>query len=150
MKITITAISEIQRARFYILKKQKKSWNSYIYIKPDIFQKSKTIPFTFCIKKSGHFMLHDFSWNFWSWHLYTKCMKFCVTWRFYIQKSRHFEISKTICVTFLHTKIMTLCVMQFFIEFLRLGGWGERHYYVQKTLHFVLQFYLIKKQYTLR
>ena len=50
MKITITALSEIQRARFYILKKQKKSWNSYIYIKPDIFQKARQFPLRFVLK----------------------------------------------------------------------------------------------------
>ena len=31
--------------------------------------------------------LRDFSWKFWSWHLYTKSMTLCVTWRFYIQNT---------------------------------------------------------------
>ena len=33
-------------------------------------------------------------------YIYTKSMKFCVTWRFYIQKFRHFEKSTTVSVTF--------------------------------------------------
>ena len=34
----------------------------------------------------------------------------------FIEKSRHFEKSKTICVTFLCTKILTICVTQFLAE----------------------------------
>ena len=56
--------------------------------------------------------------------------------RFYIQKSRHFAKSKTICVTFLYTKIWTLCVTQFFIEFLKLAEEGS--------------IFICKKQCTLR
>ena len=41
--------------------------------------------------------------------------------RFYILKSRHFPKSKNICVTFLYTKIQTLYVTLFFMNFLKLA-----------------------------
>ena len=43
---------------------------------------------------------------------------------FIFKKSRHFAKRKTICVTFICTKIQTLCVTQFFIEFLNLEEGG--------------------------
>ena len=39
---------------------------------------------------------------------------------FYIQKVCHFTNNKAICVTFIFTKIRTLCVIIFFIEVLKL------------------------------
>ena len=74
--------------------------------------------------KSATLYVTQFSWKCWSWHLYTKSTKLCGTWRFNIQKSRPFAKSKTICVTFLYTKILTLCVTQLFIEFLKLAEGG--------------------------
>ena len=67
---------------------------------------------------------------------------------FLYTKSQSFRKSKTICVTFLYTKIRTLCATRFFIEFLKLAEWGG-HFYVQETIHFALHFY-IKKSCTLR
>ena len=74
--------------------------------------------------------------------------------RFYIQKARHFVKSKTISVTFLYTKIWTLCVTQFFIEFLKLAVGGGHFYmqknalcitfYMQRTIHLALRFYIEK------
>ena len=52
----------------------------------------------------------------------------------YIQKARHFSKSKTICVTFLFTKIQTLCVMRFFMKYLKL-----EFIYIQKAWHFALR-----------
>ena len=124
MKIRMTAISERQRARFYIYKKQIKLLNVFIYKNGDTFQKAVQFPFCFYIQKARHFTLSDISWNFWSWHLITKSMTLCVTGRFYIQKARYFAKSKTICVTFLCSKIRTLCITRFFIEFLKFAEGG--------------------------
>ena len=40
----------------------------------------------------------------------------------YIQKSRHFSKSMTLCVTFLFTKRHTFCVTQFFMNFFKLAS----------------------------
>ena len=40
------------------------------------------------------------------------------------KKSKHFAKGKKICVMFLYTNIQTFCVMQFFIEFLKLAEGG--------------------------
>ena len=63
----------------------------------------------------------------------------------YKKKSRHFEKSKTICVTFLFTKIQTLYVMRFFMKILKLAFVYKKHdtlryvtlLYTQKSRHFV-------------
>ena len=51
-------------------------------------------------------------------YIYTKSKQ--IAMRFYTQKVRHFAKSKTICVNFLYTESLTLCVAQFFVEFLKL------------------------------
>ena len=63
MKITITTISERQRARFYIYKKQKtaKRLYKYIYKKPDTFRKARQFALRFHLQKARHFPLRDFS-----------------------------------------------------------------------------------------
>ena len=110
-----------------IFKKQRKMRNVFIYKMPDTLKKAIQFPLRSYIQKSIHFTLSAFSWKCWSWHFYTKSMTLCVTCRFYIQKARHFAKSKTICVTFLYPKILTLCVTQFFNEFLKLAE-GEGHF----------------------
>ena len=117
------------------------------------FAKSKTICF-FYLQKVWHFRLRDFSWNFWNWYLYTKNMTLFVTWRFYIQKYRHFEKSKTICARFLIQK-----AWHFALHDLSWNFWNWRrvgdiciykkmhfalHFHVQKTMQFVLHFILKK------
>ena len=109
------------------------------------FSKSRTISVRFYISKARHFTLRGLSWSFWTWHLYTKSMTLCITWRFYIQKSRQFSKSKTICVTFLYTKIWTLCVTRFFIGFFKLAKGGG--IFKIKTMHLVLYFYMQKTMY---
>ena len=95
-----------------------------MYKKPDTFQKARQFPLCFLYTKSDTLDVKGFSWNFWSWHWYTKIMTLCVTWHFYIQKARHLAKSKTICDTFLYTKIRHYCVTRFFVEFLKLRrGW---------------------------
>ena len=52
-------------------------------------------------------------------------MTLSVTYRFYVQKVRHFAKRKTFCVTFLYLKTWTLCITRFFIDFFLIdGGWG--------------------------
>ena len=74
-------------------------------------------------------------------------MTICVTQRFYIQKSRHFAKSKTICDTFLYTKIRHLFVTQFFIEFLKFAEEGA-HLFIEKQFNLHENFTL--KKITLR
>ena len=66
------------------------------------FAKNKTISVTFYIQKARHLTLRDFTWNFWSWHLYTKSMTLWVMWHLYMQKVGHFAKIKTICVNVRH------------------------------------------------
>ena len=96
------------------------------------------------LQKSRHFTSRNLSWEFWDYHLYTKSTKLCITWRFYIQKARHFAKRKTICITFLNTKFQRFCITQFLIEFLKLVE-GGGHFYMQKYLQFVLRFYMHKQ-----
>ena len=60
MKITMTAIIERQRERFYMHKKQKKLLNVLIYKRPDTFQKARQFPLRFHIQKAIHLTLRDF------------------------------------------------------------------------------------------
>ena len=105
----MTAISERQRARLYIYKKKNRE--------TFLNTKRTTTSVTFLFSKSKTLYDTQFSWKFLSWYLYTKSMTLCVTWRFHIHKSRHFAKSKTICVTFLCTKMWTLCITQFLLNF---------------------------------
>ena len=123
MKITMTAIGKRQRAHFKIYKRQKKAKRSYIK-KPGHFSKSKTICITFYIQKTRNFRLRDFSWNFWIWHLYTKIMSLCVTWRFYTQNGRNFEKPRKFALRFNIQKAGHFALHDFFIKFLKLGKGG--------------------------
>ena len=141
--------------------------NIFIYKKPDTLQKAKQFPLCFFIQKVGHCTLRNFPWKFWVWNLYTKSMTPCFTWRFYIQKARHFAKIKTICFHFLYTKIRTLFALRkFSLNFWnwRRGGtflYGKKNalcltFYMQKSLtlcvtfsykkarHFELHFYMQK------
>ena len=61
MKITMTAMIERQRLRFYIQRKQNKLPNVFLYINPHTFQKARQFPLIFYIQKDIHFILQDFS-----------------------------------------------------------------------------------------
>ena len=108
------------------------------------FPKSKKMSVTFYIKKGRHFTLHDFSWKFWSWHVYTKSMTLFVTCNFNIQNPDTTQKSRKVLLIFYIQNPDTLCYA-FLLNFWdckRVGG----HFYMQK-LPFVLHFY-IQKQYT--
>ena len=94
------------------------------------------------------FLYIHFLWNFWSWHLYIKSMTLCVTWRFYIQKARHFSKSKTICVAFLYTKSRHFALRDFSLNFWNLRRWGGGFIFkMQCTMRYI---FILVKQYTLR
>ena len=109
---------------FLYTQKEKKLLNVFIYKKQDTFQKARQFPLHFYIQKAIHFTLRDFSWNFCSLYLYTKSMTLCVTWRFNIQKARHFAKTKAICDTFLYTKTRHFVLRDFSLNFWKLlrGG----------------------------
>ena len=86
MKITITAIIERQRPRFYIHKKQKQLPNVFLHKKPDTFQKPRQFLLRFIYKKP-----YTFRYGF-----FLKCFEV----RIYLQK--HDTLRN---VTFLHTNI---------------------------------------------
>ena len=115
----------------YLMSNIQKVWHFalrdvFIYKNTDTSQKAGQFALHFYIQKCGHFASRDFSWNFWSWHLYTKIMKICVTWCFYIQKYRHFSKSNTICVIFLYAKNNAVCVT----------------FLYAKKMHFAFRFYI--------
>ena len=60
MKITITAISKIQRAHFYMYRKQKNA-KRFIYKKPDTLKKARQFSVRFYIYKVRNFALRSFS-----------------------------------------------------------------------------------------
>ena len=102
MWITMNAISERQRACFYIYQKQKKC-ETFLYTKSHTLCKNQDNLRYIYIYKSKALYVTQSSWKLWDWHLYTKRMTLCITWSFYVQKSRHFAKSKTVCITFLYT-----------------------------------------------
>ena len=117
-------LSARDNVHFFIFSKiNKNAKRLYIHREQDTLQKARQFPLRFYIQKSWHFTSIDFLWNFWSWHLYTKSMIFCVTWRFYIQKAGHFAKRKTICVAFYILNIVTLrsAIFHWIFEF---GGGG--------------------------
>ena len=87
----------------------------------------------------------------WNWHLYTKNMKLCITWCFYIQKATQFAKSKTICVTFYIQTSWQFALHGFFMGCLELaegagGGGGGLIYIKQCTLRYI---FICKKWCTL-
>ena len=126
-----------QRTCFYIYKAQK-NCETFIYIKTRHFAKSKTIYVTSLYTKNQTLYVTQF---------FKKILNLAFTYKnhdtfcyvhFYVQKARHFEKSKIICVMFLYTKIQTLCITRFFIEVLKLAkGEGEFLYAKNSTLRYI-------------
>ena len=129
MEIIMTAISERQRAHFYIYKKQKNAKLLYI-------------------QKARHFTLRTYSWKFWSWHLYKKTHSNLRDVKFLYTKSRHFAKSRKICITFLYTKTLTLCVTRFLLNFWNWRRW--RDILICKKQCTMRHIFISKKQRTLR
>ena len=123
MKITMTAISERQRARLYT-QKVKKNCETFLYTKSQTHFKNLDNFRYVLYTKSNTLDVTGFSWKFWTRHLYTKSMTLFVTWRFYIQKARHFAKSKTICDRFFKQKSGTFALRNFLLNFWNLRrGW---------------------------
>ena len=108
--------SSKDNAHAYIHKKQKNIVKRFIYKNPDTFQKARQFPLRFYIQKAIHLTLRDFH-EISEVGIYTKSMTLCVTWRFYIQKARHFAKSKTICDTFYIQKSGTFALRDFLLNF---------------------------------
>ena len=116
MKMTMTAIVERQRARFYIQKKQK--------IAKRLKKKLDNSRCVFISKKPYTFRYRIFHEIFEVGIYKEKSIKLWVTWRFYIQKARHFAKTKIICNTFLYTKIRHFAFRNFrWIFEICGGGW---------------------------
>ena len=71
--------------------------------------------------------------------LYRKNHDTFVTWRFYIQKFRHFQIGKSIFVSFFHIKTWNFALRNFPWDF---RNWrrGEGRFLWTKTMHFALNY----------
>ena len=131
---------------FLYIEKANKLPNSYIYIqKACHFAKSQTICVAFLFTKSQTLYVTQFfmsflrqafiyiqkPWNFALRHIYI-----------YIKPDTP-KIARQIAVRFLIYKTLTLCVMLFFMEFLKLAEGGGAFLYT-KTFHFALIFYFPK------
>ena len=90
---TFQYILKAKNCETFSYTKSQKLFKNQNNIRYDLYIKIKTLYFT------------QFFMKFWSWNLYIKSMTLFVTWRFYIQKARHFAKIKTLCVRFLYTKI---------------------------------------------
>ena len=142
--------SSKDNAHVYIQKKQK-NWERFLYTKRQThFKKLDNLRYVL-YAKIHTLDVTGFSWNFWSWNLHTKSMTLWVTWHFYIQKARYFAKIKTICDTFLYTKIRHFCVTQFFIGFLKFSKGGVIYLkkqctlcdiFISKKIHFALRCYI--------
>ena len=117
--------------------------NVFIYKKRYTLQKSRQFPLGFIYKKHDTLRYAIFHENVEVGTYIYKRNDTLLFVKFFIQKARHFAKRKTFCVTFLYTKIRTLCVTQFFIEFLKLAEEGGTSLKL-KTIHFALHFYLQK------
>ena len=144
---------------------KRKTKCTYIFIQKDFFFENFSDTKSDTLKKARQFELIFHTLFFWNWYLYTKSIILCVTWRFYIQKYRHFTKNQDNlrCVfisknpdTFHHAIIM---------EFLKLAEGGgilylknalcitfiykkttpiALRFYIQKSRHFRLHFYMQK------
>ena len=87
-------------------------------------------------------------------------MTLFITWCFYIEKARHFSKSNIVCVTFLYTKIQTLCKNQDNIRYVlykKARHFTSRHFpwflwnwhlYTKSMALCVAWSFYIQKQYT--
>ena len=124
MKITMTAIIERQRARLYTQKAKKNGKHLYTK-KHTLIKKLDNFRYVFIYKKPYTWRYGIFMKFFKLAFIYKKDdTVLCVTWRFYIQKARHFAKSKIICDTFLYTKIWHFALRDFSLDSwnLRRGG----------------------------
>ena len=108
----------------------KKMWNVIKHKKPDTFQKARQFPLRLYIQKAIQFTLRGFSWNFWSWNLYTKRMTLFVSAFFIYKKLDTSQKPRQFAIRFIY-KNPALCVKRFFIEFLKFAE-GCEHLFIKK------------------
>ena len=146
----MTNISKIQRAHSYIYKNQKENETFFIQKAWHYKKKQDNLRYVSHTKIQTLYIMRFFIKN-WNWYLYTKSMTLCVMWSFIYTKYRPFAKSKTICVTFLCTKNLTLCVMQLPWNFWNwhMGGtflckkrFTFRYILDPKKMHFPLRLYI--------
>ena len=121
----MTPISERQRALIYIyIYKAKILRKVYMHTqKARHFAKSKKICVTFLFTKSQTLYVTRFIMKFLKLafiYIYQKRDTFNYV-KFLYTRSQTLRKSETICVKFLYTKILTLCVTQFFMGFFKLA-----------------------------
>ena len=121
----MTTISERQRARYYIYKRQNK-FETFIYIqKSRHFAKSKTICVTFLFTKIHTLHVTQFSMGFLKLAFIYKnqdTLRYVTFLYTKIQALR--KKQDNFRYVFLYTKSLTLCVTQFFMKFLKMAQGG--------------------------
>ena len=119
MRITITAIRKRQLARFYTYKNQIKLRNVFIYKKPDTFKNQDNFRYVW-VYKNPHTLRYTI------FHkisdvgiIYKNYVTFCYV-MFIYTKIQTLRKKQDNLHNFFMFKIWTLCVMRFFMEFLKL------------------------------
>ena len=94
---------------FLYIHKEKKLLNVSYKKNQDTLQKARQFPLRFYDQKARQFSLRDFPWKRWSWHLYTKIITFCVTWRFYTKRQTLRKKQDNLSYVFIYKYPNILC-----------------------------------------
>ena len=129
---------------FLVLQRVKNCETFFIYKKRDTLQKARQFLLLFNIQKAWHFTLHNFSWNFWRLHLYTKSTTPGVTWRFIYKNPDLSKKAKQFALHFYIQKTVHFALRDFSLNFCNLWK-GGRHLYMRKKSHFALEMYMQKQ-----
>ena len=140
MKFTITAIRKRQCACSYVYKNRNKLQNVFKYKMPDILQTATQFALLIIIQIARHFTLRNFYEHFKVAIYIQKSWHFALRDILYTKKQIHCKKQDNLCYV-LYTKIWTLCVTQFFMEFWNWRG-GGGHFFIQKKMYFALHIYL--------
>ena len=108
---------------FLSLQKEKHSETFiYKYKNPDTLLKARQFALRFYWQKGIHFTLHNFSWILKLAFIYTqKAWHFALRNFIYTKSQTLRNKTRQFALRFLNTKSLTLCVTQFFMEFLILA-----------------------------
>ena len=134
----MTNISERQRARLYIYTKQKNAKFIYIYSKIQTLRKKQdNLQYVFIYKKIDtlrHAIFHENSDMviFIQKHDTLRYVTFLYTKSLTLRKKQD-----NLCYVFLYTKILTLCVTRFFMEFLKMAEGGRVIHKKQWNLRYI-------------
>ena len=123
----------------FLYTKSKKLRNVFIYKKSDTFQKVRQFPLHFLYTKCKTIYVTRFSVKMLNLaFIYKKYDTLCYVTFLYTKGETHRKKQDNLRYLF-NTKIQTLCVTQFLIEFLKLAEAGG--YFYLKKKHFALHFY---------